>query len=264
MAGSGPRAPGQRRAATGVRELDPLVARFNQVLERMDEGLTRERRFAGGLAHETRTRLAELRILCEVESRYPTGRPQADLLDELGRIGAELEATVQALLLLTRLQAGIERPRWHEVEPAALLERLAQRLRPEAARRGVQLRIDIDEPNLPWRSDAALLEVVLGNLLGNACYYAPAGDTVRVRLRGRELSIDNAAPSLDVEDLRHFGQHFWRKQLPDSGHSGLGLALVSAAARALDLSLDYRLTDGRLHVRIIGAPKTDDDAHSPA
>ena len=61
----GPQSPGQRLPATGTRELEPLAVRFNEVLERMDEGVTRERQFAGALAHETRTHLAELRALLD-------------------------------------------------------------------------------------------------------------------------------------------------------------------------------------------------------
>lgn len=254
MGDIGPNAPGRRLAATGVRELDPLVARFNEVLARMDEGLARERQFAGGLAHETRTRLAELRALCEVESRYPSGRPLPALLGELGAIGAELENTVNALLLLTRLQSGLEPPQPAEVDPADLLERLRRRHGATARRRGVALQLEQAGTAAGWRTDPALLEVVLGNLVGNACSYAPAGDTVRMRADGHAIVIENAAPDLDADDLAHFGQRFWRKQPPHSGHAGLGLALATAAAQALRLELGHRLRDGRLQARLSRIP----------
>jgi signal transduction histidine kinase len=224
----GPNAPGQRLAASGMRELDPLVARFNDVLGRMDEGLARERQFASGLAHETRTRLAELRALT----------------------GAELEATVTALLLLTRLQSGLEQPQPEALPLAAWLERQLQRQQGLAAGREVTLQL-AGTPPAGLRTDPALLEVVVGNLLGNACAYAPAGDTVTMHLTANGLDIDNAAPELDVDDLPNFGQRFWRKQLPHAGHAGLGLALANAAAGALGLQLAFRLDAGqRLHAML--------------
>ncbi|PWK92058.1 ATP-binding protein [Fulvimonas soli] len=249
MAGIGPNAPGQRLAPVGVRELDPLVARFNEVLARMDDGLARERQFASGLAHETRTRLAELRTLCEVEARYPSARPREELLREIGHIGAELESTVNALLLLTRLQSGLERPQCAEVDLGALLARLVRRQRAAAEGRGVALRLQAGAGAV-WHSDAALLELILGNLLGNACGYAPAGDTVAVWLDADGVLVENAAPELEEGDLALFGQRFWRKQPPDSGHAGLGLALAAAAAQALGLRLDHRLRAGRLQARL--------------
>ncbi|MDE2307433.1 MAG: hypothetical protein KGJ97_03960 [Xanthomonadaceae bacterium] len=247
----GPHAPGQRLAASGMRELDPLVARFNDVLGRMDDGLTRERQFANGLAHETRTRLAELRALTEVESRYPSGRKLSEILGEVGQIGAELEATVTALLLLTRLQSGLEQPQMQALPLAAWLERQLQRQHGTATDRGIVLRLEEGTPAACLQTDPALLEVVIGNLLGNACAYAPAGDTVSVRLTATGLCIDNAAPGLGADDLANFGQRFWRKQPPHAGHAGLGLALANAAATALDLQLDFRLDAGqRLHAAL--------------
>lgn len=245
MAGIGPQAPGQRLPATGIRELEPLVQRFNGVLERMDEGLARERQFASGVAHETRTRLAELRALTEVEQRYPSGRSSKDILAELGSIGAELEATVSALLLLTRLQSGLHPAQRQPLELAPWLQRISQHARATAARREVALALEL-APDVSLETDPALLEVALGNLLGNACAYAPPGDTVHLRGSAQGLSIDNAAPGLEPADLAQLGQRFWRKQKPDPSHAGLGLALADAAAQALGWQLRFELRQGRL------------------
>jgi signal transduction histidine kinase len=246
----GPNAPGQRLAASGMRELDPLVNRFNDVLARMDDGLARERQFASGLAHETRTRLAELRALTEVELRYPSGRTLPEILTEVGSIGGELEATVTALLLLTRLQSGLEQPQLQELPLASWLNRQLQRQQHAAATLGITLAFD-GTPPARLRTDPALLEVIIGNLLGNACAYAPKGDMVMLRMTATGLSIDNAAPNLGAEDLSNFGQRFWRKQLPHAGHAGLGLALASAATHALDLQLDFQLDEAqRLHATL--------------
>ncbi|WP_266169368.1 ATP-binding protein [Dyella subtropica] len=250
MGDIGPNAPGERLHPSGLRELDPLIRRFNGVLDRMDEGLARERQFASGLAHESRTRLAELRALTEVESRYPSGRTLPDILGEVGSIGAELEATVTALLLLTRLQSGLEQPQLQELSPAPWLERQLQRHRGLAADHGATLQLS-GEPPARIRSDPALLEVIVGNLLSNACAYAPSGDTVELHVDGAGLTIINAAPDLTADDLERFGQRFWRKQAPHAGHAGLGLALAAAAAHALGLALAFRLdASRRLHARL--------------
>lgn len=249
----GPSAPGQRLAPTGVRELDPLVTRFNAVLARMDAGLAGERQFASGLAHETRTRLAELRALAEVETRYPSGRSLPDVLGEVGSIGAELEATVTALLLLTRLQSRIDSPDWQDLALRPWLEHQLQRQQATAAARGVQLRGEFSQARR-LRTDPALLEVVIGNLLANACSYAPRGDVVTLRLGPDFIRIDNAAPGLVAADLAKLGQRFWRKQLPHAAHAGLGLALARAATQVLELSLGFQLDDEQRLQATLGWP----------
>ena len=251
MADIGPDTPAGRLPASDTRELVPLVARFNEVLARMDEGLARERQFASGLAHEFRTRLAELRTLVDVETRYPGGRDVHSVLGEVRSIGAELEATVTALLQLTRIQSGLEqsRPEWVPLVP--LLARVSARH--QDAARSRDLRIESGSasgPAFAVETDPALLEIVLDNLLGNAVAYAPRGSTVGLRADPSGIEICNAAPALQPADLANFGQRFWRKEVHDAGHAGLGLALAAAAARALGMALSFGLVDGVLRATL--------------
>ncbi|HJP99601.1 MAG TPA: sensor histidine kinase N-terminal domain-containing protein [Rhodanobacteraceae bacterium] len=251
MAGIGPDAPGGRLPASDTRELVPVVARFNEVLARMDEGLARERQFASGLAHEFRTRLAELRTLVDVETRFPGSRDLHSVLAEVGSIGAELEATVTALLQLTRIQSGLEQARPERVPLAPLLARVSARH--QDAARARELRIEADtacEPTFAIEADPALLEIVLDNLLGNAVAYSPRAAMVELRAGPTGIEVRNPAPALQPADLANFGRRFWRKDAQGAGHAGLGLALGAAAARALGMTLSFGLADGVLRATL--------------
>ena len=251
MAGIGPDAPGGRLPASSTTELAPLVARINEVLARMDKGLARERQFASGLAHEFRTRLAELRTLVDVETRYPSGRDAHSLLREVGSIGAELEATVTALLQLTRIQSGLEQSQAESVPLRPLLARVRARHQDAAHARGVRIESGpASGPDIVIRADPVLLEIVLDNLLGNAVAYVPAGGGVSLGANGDGIEVCNAAPALHSEDLVNFGRRFWRKGAQGPGHAGLGLALAAAAARALKMTLSHELEDGVLHAAL--------------
>ena len=247
MAGIGPDAPGRRLPASSTTELAPLVVRINEVLARMDDGLAREKQFASGLAHEFRTRLAELRTLVDVETRYPSGRDARSLLGEVGSIGAELEATVTALLQLTRIQSGLEQSPTESVALASLVTRVCARHQDAAHARGVRIALaGTDDADLKLRTDPALLEIVMDNLLGNAVAYVPADGVVELAVATTTIEVRNAAPALHIEDLANFGQRFWRKDARGAGHAGLGLALAAAAARALKMTLTFDLREGAL------------------
>lgn len=252
MARIGPDTPGARLLDAQTRELVPVVTRFNGVLARMDEGLARERRFASGLAHELRTRLAELRALIDVETRYASGRDVHLLLSEIGKIGGELEATVGALLQLTRIESGVQTAQRERLDPDALLTRTLARHSETLRARGLSMQREVAAGDLRIDGDATLLEIVLDNLLGNAIVYAPPCSAVRVRCMREMLVIDNAAPDLREEDIRRFGQRFWRKHGGEggAGHAGLGLALASAAAQAMGMRLEFALCEGRLHAAL--------------
>ncbi|TAL72427.1 MAG: HAMP domain-containing histidine kinase [Rhodanobacter sp.] len=245
MADIGPDTPGARLPSSHIAELSSLTARFNEVLARMDDGMARERRFAAGVAHEFRTRLAELRVLVEVETRYPSGRDSAALLAEVGHICAELEATVTALLQLTRIQAGLEQARIEPVPLAAAVERVVARHQPAAQARGLALDVTLDA-DTTLEADPTLLEVVFDNLLGNAIEYAAERGRITVQARHDGWAVCNAAPLLQPADLPRLGQQFWRKSPAGSGHAGLGIALAGAAAKAMHMRLDFTLEAGQL------------------
>lgn len=251
MARIGPDAPRERLPRADTRELAPLVARFNEVLARMDEGLARERQFAAGLAHELRTRLAELRTIVDVEMRYPGGRDLHSVLEEIGSIGGELEATVAALLQLTRIESGVQTAQHEMVDVPALLTRVLARHNDALLARGLRVERHEAQTEVRIETDPALLEIVLDNLLGNAVAYAPADTVVSVGVAPQHIRIGNPAPGLGEEDLARFGQRFWRKGIGEgAGHAGLGLALSQAAAHALGMRLDFALESGILRATL--------------
>ena len=250
MENIGPDTPSTRLASTRIRELAPLIARFNEVLSRMEEGLLRERQFASSAAHELRTPLAELRTAIEVELRYPSGRDVRELLADIGEIGQNMERMVTSLLLLTRVEAGIEHLALQRVDVSALTQTLIERYRLRLQENALTLAAQIDA-HVTWMADPTLLDVVLGNLLGNAFAYAPSGSTIELHCTANGWCLSNPAPDLTAEDIARMQQRFWRKGKEAGVHTGLGLSLAASAARAQSLRMELLLRDGNLIARVL-------------
>jgi two-component system sensor histidine kinase QseC len=244
--------PMQRIGGDFPRELQPFVDAFNIGLDRLYAAIERERRFSRDLAHELRTPLAEIRASAE------SALDDADL--EQARRGlaaaiaacARMQRSVDALLLLARLESGQHVPEPDPLDLAALLRELLAALR---GMRAPPIRAEL--PASAWvQSDQGVVERIISNLLRNAIEYAPPGDEIGCRLErggaGWLLSIGNAAPDLEPSDLGHLGDRFWRKQLEGgtAHHAGLGLALAFALARAVGLPLNFDLKEGRLTARL--------------
>jgi signal transduction histidine kinase len=180
--------------------------------------------------------------------RYPSERDPRSVLGEIGNIGGELEATVTALLQLARIESGVQAAQHEPVDVQALLTRVLARHNDALHARGLRVERTDAQQTVRIESDPALLEIVLDNLLGNAIAYAPAGSEIGARVAPQRVEIANAAPELNDEDLARFGRRFWRKRAGEdgTGHAGLGLALAQAAARALEMRLEFALSAGGL------------------
>jgi len=246
----GPESPERRLDSNSASELQPLIMRFNEVLSRMEEGLMRERQFASGVAHELRTPLAELHTMIEVELRYPSQRNLRALLADIGSIGIEMERLVTALLLLTRIEAGIEQVQYQSIDIGSLTKKLLDRYREEIDKRRLRLNIQA-QPELLWQADPTLLEVTLGNLLRNAVAYAPAGSRLILGWQSDRWWVQNDAPGLDHGDVELMHRRFWRKGEDAGVHSGLGVALAAAAAGAQSMRLSLNLEKGQIHAAVI-------------
>jgi len=258
----GPKTPGQRLSAVIARELKPLITCFNDVLSRMEDGLIRERQFASGVAHELRTPLAELRTLIEVELRYPSlsERGVHALLEEIGDIGHEMEHTVGALLLLTRIEGGIEQVQLQLVDVTALTLKLVERHANVVQDR--KLELDLTGVSVTsWLAEHSLLDVLIGNLLNNALTYAPAGSHVSVHCDADSWWTVNMAPEVAPDELALMRQRFWRKGEDAGVHTGLGLSLAAAAARVLELELTLSLHDNNLRATV--RPRAEPGAIGP-
>lgn len=225
-------------------ELQTVAASFTTLLERLLAALAREKRYARNVAHELRNPLAEIRLLADVGLSGKDHEVCLTSIRDIGTVAAGMERSVDALMALTRYEAGLESPQPEPVNLEVELRRQADLLAGEARQRGITLGLDVARD--VWvHVDSAMVQRMLANLLGNAVSHAPKGATVRVVLRpDGDLDIANPAPHLDRADVPRLGEQFYRVDRGDVGqHAGLGLPLAFAIAGILGVRLALELRD---------------------
>jgi two-component system sensor histidine kinase QseC len=242
---------------TMPRELQPICNRLNDLLGRIESAFGRQKRFASNVAHELRTPIAELRSLAEVSIKWPDDAEQSsqrfhDALD----IARQMQTIVDALLALARCEDGRQ---MLALGPVNLREVISDVWAARQAR-GLPSGIDaqLDEiPDTIINTDKSLFTSILTNLISNAFDYTPTGGFVICSANQHEdkvtLNISNSNNQLQSADLPQLFEPFWRKNPArnDPAHSGLGLALVAAYARLLQIELGVALDDaGWFQVRL--------------
>ncbi|MFC8518713.1 ATP-binding protein [Streptomyces sp. NPDC057257] len=218
--------------------LNRMLNHVHGALHARQQSEMRVRQFVADASHELRTPLASIRGYAELTRR---GREQVgpDTRHALGRIESEagrMTLLVEDLLLLARLDAG--RPlQFEQTDLIPLVVDTVSDTR--AAGMEHNWRLDLpDEPALV-SADAARVQQVLVNLLGNARKHTPPGTTVtaRVQRRGPWMCVDveDNGPGIPPDLLPHVFERFARGDSARSratGSTGLGLAIVQAVATA--------------------------------
>jgi two-component system sensor histidine kinase QseC len=241
------------------REVAPVVAQVNALLERIAASRARERRFAGNVAHELRTPIAELRSLADVGARWPDDpEAVARYFEDVAAIARRMRAVVDDLLLLSRCHAGVEGVARADTPLVPRVEAAWAAHAEEAARRGLSARIE-GPRDLVLDTDPGKLEMVVRNLVANAVAYARDGTEVALVAAADgprwRLEVENAAEPLPPEGLSRLGEPFWRgdaaRSSPD--HAGLGLALVAALSELLAVEVRFEQdAGGRFRARLEG------------
>jgi two-component system sensor histidine kinase QseC len=218
-------------------ELRPIGSRLNDLLARLEQSFERERRFSADLAHELRTPIAELRSLTELALKWPDAR-EAETDREVLAVAMQMEGIVTRLLALLRSERGQLPVTLERVALAPLVENVWRTFAKRAVSKRLKVVREVPE-NAEFETDPVLARSILTNLVDNAIEYTPVGGMVRVEgevgTRQIKLRVSNAVENLTSEDLPKLFDRFWRKDLARSGneHSGLGLPLARAFARAL-------------------------------
>jgi len=211
----------------------------------MVQDLTRIRRletvrrdFISNVSHELRTPLASLKALTETLQEGALEDPPA-ARRFLGRIQTEVDALTQMateLLELSRIESGQVPLELKPVSPSRLVHATAERMKMQAERAGLTLRVDCapDLPNI--RADLPRLEQVLVNLIHNAVKFTRPGGEVTLtasispKRAGEADSIcflvHDTGAGIPVDDLPRIFERFYKiDRARSGGGTGLGLSI---------------------------------------
>jgi two-component system, OmpR family, sensor kinase len=232
--------PGRRLPAPQTDdELGRLGRTLNEMLERLQGALERERRFVDDASHELRTPLANLKA--ELDLSIRRARTPDELEAALRSAAEETDRLVRLaedLLVLARAKGGRLPVRREPVDAAALVRDIVATFEGRASERGITLD---DETDDAVRADVDPLRIrqAIGNLIDNALRHTPNGGHVSVALTRADgdltISVtDNGAgfrPEFLVDAFEPFTRDDAARSRSDGG-TGLGLAIVRAIAEA--------------------------------
>lgn len=220
---------------------DAVLESERTARERAEEANRTKELFLAMVSHELRTPLAALLL------RTQRLRKDGSVSKQLDQALAKIEASawtqkqlIDDLLDVSAMLTGKLALEERSLELEAVLEGALEVIRPAAEKKGVALAVQPSNASAQLNGDAARLQQVLVNLLGNAIKFTPSGGQVSVRL-WKESGDGGGKAFIEVRDTgkgispRFLPYLFDRFEQQESGstrsHGGLGLGL--AISRAL-------------------------------
>jgi signal transduction histidine kinase len=225
-----------RLPAAGIpTEIRPLVSSFNNVLDRLDEGLRQQREFNANAAHQLRTPLAVLGANIDTMTDSAVAAKLRYDVEVMGRI-------VNQLLLVARLETLNIRLD-ERVDLCLTARQAAENLGPIAI--SMHKTLEVEEPAAPVfiRGNGFVVNIAISNLIENALNHSPPGMAVRIRVTpGPSVEIRDSGPGIPAEFREKIFERFWRGEASKEG-AGLGLAIVRRIMQALNGTVSFADAD---------------------
>jgi heavy metal sensor kinase len=220
-------------------EVHELALTLNEMIRRLDQAFTQQRRFVADASHELRTPVTAIRSITDVALEDPVDFQEC--IVALREINAEAERLGRLLNDLLTLARADEDQIPLEREPVRLdllaLD-VAATMESLAVERGIELQVQANMPATVLGDTVRLIQVMMG-LVDNALTYTHAGGKVIISVEAYRATADfivcDTGIGIAPDDLPHIFERFYRAD-PARSHaasgSGLGLSIADWVIQA--------------------------------
>lgn len=219
-----------------------LVDQLQKQKEIAEEANRAKSRFLAAASHDLRQPLHALGLFVDTLATTEEPRTRAALLDRINSSVTALNELFNALLDISRLDAGVVRVQCEDFPLHGVLGKLADEYQAVAAEKG--LRLHLHPCGAIAHSDPLLLERILRNLISNAIRYTERGRILLgCRQRGAHILVQvwDTGCGIPAAAQGDIFKEFQQLHNPERDrHKGLGLGL--AIVRRLCELLEHRIT----------------------
>jgi two-component system sensor histidine kinase GlrK len=221
-------------------ELGDLSRSFRTMTLRLTELDRLKAEFVGTASHDLKTPISIISGYAELIHDELDGTIHArhrELLRSLSEQTVTLQRRVDQLLEISRMEAGRLRLGLEEINVRYFAEEVRRAFEPAARVRDLKFDVNVHDTAPPFLiADPDVLRTdIIGNLVGNALKFTPAGGIVRMSIRpdGDRLSIEVADTGCGIapEQLDHVFEKYYQGRRTNGG-GGLGLAIAKAGVEA--------------------------------
>ena len=227
-----------------------LNRKLEAALERAEAASRAKTRFLAAASHDLRQPIHTLSLFGAALAMCPLDPRTREISGHMNAALRGLASQFDALLDVSKLDAGVVRVNRGPIPLSPFLARLDNEFGPVARGKGLTFRVDCP-PSACVDSDRLLLERILRNLLDNAIKYTDAGEVrISVAPQVGEIVLTVADSGRGIPEAEHARvfEEFYQLDNPERDRTrgfGLGLAIVKRLADLLQLGMQMSSAPGR-------------------
>lgn len=242
-------------------ELFVLSKTINDLLDRIEDAVEREKQFTSDASHELRTPLAVIKGTLEVLVRKPREKQEYEekisfCINEVDR----LNNLVDELLLLARFENQKQNNKIENVYLNAIILDSLSRYSEKIKVNKLSISSHLNQEYY-IQSDYYLISIIVGNLVSNAVKYANENGKIEINLEKKEsktiLIISNTGHGIHEKDLDKIFNSFYRadnSNNPDIKGTGLGLSIVKRLCDLLSITIEISSIETKGTTLILSIP----------
>jgi two-component system sensor histidine kinase TctE len=219
-----------------------LVARINELLDRLSNAMRAQKRFVADAAHQLRTPLAAVLLHAERAERAPDTTSEREALGALHRSVERAARLSQQLLTLARTDPeAVSAIELKPVDLTLVAREVGEEWIPRALERDIDFGLAVPRHPVLVDGDERLLSEALSNLIDNALRYGNLGGHVTLMVEAGpqpRLSVQDDGPGIALEERARIFERFYRVQNGNADGCGLGLSIVEEIARLHHASVE--------------------------
>jgi signal transduction histidine kinase len=226
-------------------ELHVLSKTINNLLDRIETAVEREKQFTSDASHELRTPLTVIRGTLEVLVRKP--RSNEEYQEKISFCVAEVDRLnhlADQLLLLARFENQKQSLKLDRLYLNGVILDVLSRYSVTIKAKEIQVHTNFTE-DFYVKTDNYLFSIIINNIISNALKYSDRKTklviTISKSINSIECSIVDSGIGIDSKDVGKVFNSFFRSdstEHPEIKGTGLGLSIVKKLCALLTIDID--------------------------
>ncbi len=234
-------------------EIYTLVSTINELLDRLEDNLLREKQFTSDASHELRTPLSVIKGTLEVLVRKPREVKQyEEKINYCIKETDRMTKLIDQLLFLAKYDSGKVLPDKTNADIRKILEDTFNRLEPVLTEKEIKINID-SNGDTSAVADESMMGIIFENVITNSIKYSGNRSEIDVKFNNSgsylECVIKDTGTGMTDDQIKKIFDRFYRtdeSRNSEAGGFGLGLSIVKkfCELQEIDLSVESKPSRG--------------------